>query len=239
MSNNRYKILIVEDDRHIASLLSNLAEAGGYQALCAKNCAEGLLMFSSHLPDLVLLDLGLPDQDGSEIIRSVRERSGVPIIVLSARSDEQEKVAVTYRLKMLIRAAVEATLDYEQYGNPAEVSVTFTDNEKIRTLNKKFRGIDRSTDVLSFPLFDYTGEQEEPPVDEFIGMLGDIVISLEQAEKQAAEYGHSFEREAAFLAVHSMLHLLGYDHESGEEDEADMRRRQSEILEKMGLGIEK
>ena len=93
MSNNRYKILIVEDDRHIASLLSNLAEAGGYQALCAKNCAEGLLMFSSHLPDLVLLDLGLPDQDGSEIIRSVRERSGVPIIVLSARSDEQEKVA--------------------------------------------------------------------------------------------------------------------------------------------------
>lgn len=93
MSNNRYKILIVEDDRHIASLLSNLAEAGGYQALCAKNCAEGLLMFSSHLPDLILLDLGLPDQDGSEIIRSVRERSGVPIIVLSARSDEQEKVA--------------------------------------------------------------------------------------------------------------------------------------------------
>ena len=153
--------------------------------------------------------------------------------------NEQEAVAVTYRLKMLIRAAVEATLDYEQYGNPVEVSVTFTDNEKIRALNKKFRGVDRATDVLSFPLFDYTGEQEEPPVDEFVGMLGDIVISLEQAEKQAAEYGHGFEREAAFLAVHSMLHLLGYDHETGEEDEADMRRRQSEILANMGLEVAK
>ena len=153
--------------------------------------------------------------------------------------NDQEKLPVTYRLKMLIRAAVEATLDYEQYGNPAEVSVTFTDTEKIRALNRKFRGIDRPTDVLSFPLFDYTGEQEEPPVDELVGMLGDIVISLEQAGKQAEEYGHGFEREAAFLCVHSMLHLLGYDHETGEEDEADMRRRQSEILSRMGLGVGK
>ena len=153
--------------------------------------------------------------------------------------NDQEIVPVTYRLKMLIRAAVEATLDYEQYGNPVEVSVTFTDNEKIRALNQKFRGVDRATDVLSFPLFDYTGEQEEPPVDEFVGMLGDVVISLEQAKKQAEEYGHGFEREAAFLTVHSMLHLLGYDHETGEEDEADMRRRQSEILERMGLGVSK
>ena len=72
--------------------------------------------------------------------------------------NEQEKVPVTYRLKMLIRKAVEATLDYEQYQNPAEVSVTFTDNEKIRKLNQQFRNVDRPTDVLSFPLFDYTGE---------------------------------------------------------------------------------
>ncbi len=152
--------------------------------------------------------------------------------------NEQEAVTVTYRLKMLVRAAVEATLDYEQYQNPVEVSVTFTDNEKIRALNKKFRGIDRSTDVLSFPLFDYTGEQDEPPVDELMGMLGDIVISLEQAKLQAEKYGHGFEREAAFLCVHSMLHLLGYDHETGEEDEADMRRRQSAILANMGLEVE-
>ena len=74
-------------------------------------------------------------------------------------------------------------------------------------------------------------------VDELVGMLGDVVISLEQAKLQAEEYGHGFEREAAFLCVHSMLHLLGYDHETGEEDEADMRRRQREILTGMGLGI--
>lgn len=151
--------------------------------------------------------------------------------------NDQEKLPVTYRLKMLVRAAVAATLDYEQYQNPVEVSVTFTDNEKIRELNRKFRGIDRATDVLSFPLFDYEGQTDEPPVDELLGMLGDIVISLEQAKKQAEEYGHSFEREAAFLCVHSMLHLLGYDHETSKEDDADMRRRQSEILARMGLAI--
>lgn len=152
--------------------------------------------------------------------------------------NDQEALPVTYRLKMLVRAAVAATLDYEQYENPIEVSVTFTDNEKIRELNRKFRGIDRATDVLSFPLFDFEGETDEPPVDELLGMLGDIVLSLEQAKKQAEEYGHSFEREAAFLTVHSMLHLLGYDHETSKEDEADMRRRQSEILERMGLSVQ-
>lgn len=151
--------------------------------------------------------------------------------------NRQELLPLSYKLKMLVRRAVETTLDYEQYENPIEVSVTFTDNEGIRELNRKFRNIDRPTDVLSFPLFDYTGESEEPPVDEFVGMLGDIVISLEQAKKQAEEFGHSFEREAAFLAVHSMLHLLGYDHEAGGDEEADMRRRQREILDRMGLSL--
>ena len=152
--------------------------------------------------------------------------------------NSQSAIPITYHLKMLVRAAIEATLDYEQYGNAVEVSVTFTDDEGIRKLNRQFRNIDRSTDVLSFPLFDYEGAEDEPPVDEFMGMLGDIVISLETAKRQAAEYGHSFERETAFLCVHSMLHLLGYDHETGEEDEADMRRRQTEILEGMGLSVQ-
>ncbi len=152
-------------------------------------------------------------------------------------ANEQDKIPLRYSLKMLVRRAVEATLDYEQFGNPCEVSVTFTDNEKIHALNKKFRGVDRPTDVLSFPLFDYEGVSEEPPVDELMGMLGDIVLSLEQAQAQAEEYGHRFEREVAFLCVHSMLHLLGYDHETGEEDEADMRRRQSEIMDIMGLSV--
>ncbi len=151
--------------------------------------------------------------------------------------NKQERCPVTYKLKMLIREAVETTLDYEQYQNPCEVSITFTDNEGIRELNKKFRSIDRSTDVLSFPLFDYEGEGDEPPFDELLGMLGDIVLSLEQAQIQALESAHSFEREAAFLCVHSMLHLLGYDHEASDEDDADMRRRQREIMEIMGLAV--
>ncbi len=151
--------------------------------------------------------------------------------------NHQEKILLTYRLKMLVRAAVEATLDYEQYGNPCEVSVTFTDNKEIHELNKKFRNVDKPTDVLSFPLFDYEGEGEEPPVDEMLGMLGDIVLSLEQAEAQAEEFGHSFEREVAFLTVHSMLHLLGYDHETSEEDDEDMRRRQTVIVASLGLGV--
>ena len=149
----------------------------------------------------------------------------------------QEALTVSYKLKMLVRRAIEATLAYEQFGNACEVSVTFTDNEGIHELNKKFRGVDRPTDVLSFPLFDYEGESEEPPVDELFGMLGDIVLSLEQAKRQADEYGHSFEREVAFLTVHSMLHLLGYDHETGEEDEAEMRQKQTAIMEIMGLAV--
>ncbi len=149
----------------------------------------------------------------------------------------QEVVPLTYKLKMLVRRAVEETLDYEQYGNPCEVSITFTDNASIHELNRKFRGVDRPTDVLSFPLFDYEGESEEPPVDELMGMLGDVVLSLEQAVKQAEEYGHTLEREVAFLTVHSMLHLLGYDHETGEADEADMRARQSAVMERMGLAV--
>ena len=112
----------------------------------------------------------------------------------------------------------------------------FTDNVGIRRLNAEYRNIDSATDVLSFPLVDFEGG-EEPPTDEPELMLGDIVLSLERAEEQAEEFGHSFEREAAFLCVHSMLHLLGYDHVNGGEEEEDMRRRQREILEQMGLGV--
>ena len=151
--------------------------------------------------------------------------------------NEQNAIPVTYKLKMLIRRAIEETLAYEQYGNDVEVSVTLTDGEGIRDLNLRFRGIDAPTDVLSFPLFDFEGETDEPPVDEIQNMLGDIVLNLERTTAQAEEFGHSFEREAAFLTVHSMLHLLGYDHETGEEDEADMRARQRDIMERMGLAV--
>jgi len=149
----------------------------------------------------------------------------------------QDKLPVTYNLKMLIREAVEATLDFEDFQNACEVSVTFTDNEGIHELNKKYRGVDKPTDVLSFPLFDYEGENEEPPIDEILNNLGDIVISLEKASEQAEEYGHSFKRETAFLCVHSMLHLLGYDHERSDEEDLEMRAKQTEIMRIMGLEV--
>ena len=150
--------------------------------------------------------------------------------------NDQEKSAITYKLKRLIRMSVEATLAYEEIDRDLEVSVTFTDDEGIRRLNRTYRKIDRATDVLSFPLCDFEGEGDVMS-DELCDMLGDIVLSLERAAAQAEEFGHSFEREVAFLTVHSMLHLLGYDHETSEADELDMRRRQTEIMEMLGLAV--
>lgn len=150
--------------------------------------------------------------------------------------NDQTIFEITYKQKILIRRAIEATLDYESFNNNAEISITFTDNDGIQRLNRDFRGLDRPTDVLSFPLTDYEAI-DTPLADELCGSLGDVVLSLERAREQAEEYGHSLDREIAFLTVHSMLHLLGYDHETGEEDELDMRRRQSEILKNIGLDI--
>lgn len=151
--------------------------------------------------------------------------------------NNQEKHSIHYNLKMLIRHTILETLDYEGMENDAEVSVTFVDDEGIRELNKRFRNLDKPTDVLSFPLLDYEGESEEPFFDELCHNLGDIVISLERAMAQANEFGHSFEREVAFLTAHSMLHLLGYDHELSDEDDADMRARQNDIMERLGLSV--
>ncbi len=151
--------------------------------------------------------------------------------------NDQTKHSIHYKLQMLIRRTILETLDYEGMENDVEVSVTFVDDEGIRTLNKKFRNMDKPTDVLSFPLLDYEGESEEPFFDELCHNLGDIVISLERAIAQANEFGHSFEREVAFLTAHSMLHLLGYDHELSEEDDADMRKRQNDIMDRLGLSV--
>ena len=140
----------------------------------------------------------------------------------------QESERVTYALKMLVRRSILATLEYEGKNGHSEVSVTFTDNEGIRAINREYRQIDAPTDVLSFPLFEEA---------EGTRMLGDIVLSLEKCRAQAEEFGHSFERECAFLTVHSTLHLLGYDHVNSEEEETDMRARQTAIVEKMGLGV--
>ena len=151
-------------------------------------------------------------------------------------TDSQDKLAVDRALRGLIRRAITATLKYEGFPYEAELSVTLTDNEEIRTLNREYRNIDRATDVLSFPLYE-DGEIDEADAmsGEPIG-LGDIVISLERAKAQAEEYGHSFERETAFLCVHSVLHLLGYDHERGQAEEKDMFERQENVLKQMKLG---
>lgn len=145
----------------------------------------------------------------------------------------QDKFPVGFQLKALLRRTVRATLKYEGIKNKTEVSVTFADDESIRKLNAEYRNLDRPTDVLSFPIEDDVEAADERQVL----MLGDIVISLERAAVQAEEYGHSFKREVAFLCAHSMLHLLGYDHELGEEQDVDMRRRQREIMKIMRLEV--
>ena len=150
--------------------------------------------------------------------------------------NSQGKYPVRYAWKMLVRRSIEAALAFEGITAPCEVSVTFTDNEQIHALNLQYREVDRPTDVLSFPLMDFSGESEEPVADEPVVSLGDIVISLEKAQEQADEYGHSFEREVAFLTVHSMLHLLGYDHME-EDEERDMRARQRDVMELLGLTV--
>ncbi|MBR6514018.1 MAG: rRNA maturation RNase YbeY [Clostridia bacterium] len=142
--------------------------------------------------------------------------------------NEQDIITVTPELKRLMVNAVAKSLKYEEFPDKCEVSITLVDNEEIHALNLEYRGVDRPTDVLSFPIFDE---------DDMGGktILGDIVLSLERATEQAAQYGHSFEREVAFLTVHSMLHLLGYDHEEGKAAESEMFSRQEAILLKMGL----
>ena len=154
--------------------------------------------------------------------------------------NDQKKEPITPAARALVRRAVCAALAYEAFAFPAEVSVTFVDDDTIRELNREYRGKDKPTDVLSFPLYDgeddalplpphEDGDEEAEPV-----ALGDIVISAERARAQSVEYGHSFERELAFLAVHSTLHLLGYDHERSEEEDAEQCRRQEEILASIG-----
>lgn len=147
-------------------------------------------------------------------------------------TDSQDKIEVTRALMGLVRRAVGKALKFEEVPFSAELSVTFTDNEEIKRLNSEYRNIDKETDVLSFPLYD-AGEISF--IEDKRAALGDIVISLEKAKTQAEEYGHSFEREVAFLTVHSVLHLLGYDHEASEDAEIEMFARQEEILKKMKL----
>lgn len=145
--------------------------------------------------------------------------------------NRQRRFQVTKELKELVIKCVTVSLECEKFDEVCTVDVTFVSNRKIREYNKQFRNIDRETDVLSFPL---GGDVFETDPDTDAVLLGDIVISLEKAAQQCAEYGHSYEREVGFLTVHSMLHLLGYDHI--DEAEGDiMRAHEKKILNKIGL----
>lgn len=148
-------------------------------------------------------------------------------------SNEQDKLDPPQDIEKLIEDCTAAALEEEGIDDTAEVSVTFVDNEGIRALNNEHRGIDRETDVLSFPLGDDDGYEIDPDNDAI--MLGDIVISLERAAQQAKEYGHSYRREVAFLITHSLFHLLGYDHVNSEEEEKLMFGKQEKVLDKLGI----
>ena len=144
--------------------------------------------------------------------------------------DEQEIYEIRVAMKAIVRKAIFNTLVYEGFDKDVEVSVTFTDNEKIKELNSKYRNKDSATDVLSFPMFDSTDDMTYMDTIP----LGDVVISLEKAKEQAHNFYHGSYHELAFLSIHSTLHLLGYDHETSPEDEKDMFRRQKEIMEIIG-----
>ena len=147
--------------------------------------------------------------------------------------DDQHQVKIPVGVRLLIRRCCQAVLTTENFGHDTEVSVSFVDNKEIRKLNNIYRQKDSETDVLSFPLSE--GEKLETNPETGFVVLGDIVISMEMAVKQAKMYGHVLEREIAFLTVHSMLHLLGYDHETSSLEQRKMREKEESVLEKLGF----
>lgn len=154
----------------------------------------------------------------------------MPVLI----SNEQDKVPVTEKLEALIEQVAALALEREDASPDSEISLTLTDDEGIRTLNRDYRRLDQPTDVLSFPLLEEAGDEPSVVGDEQDYLLGDIVISLERAVIQAGEYGHSLEREVGFLFIHGLLHLLGYDHDTP-EGESDMREREEATLQAFGL----
>ncbi len=147
--------------------------------------------------------------------------------------NQQKEVKIPTGLRMLVRRCCNAVLRLEKFDAPAEISVTFVDNEQIQELNKKYRNKDVPTDVLSFPM----GENGVYDTNHSTGakVLGDIVLSMEKAVEQADRYAHSLEREVGYLTAHSVLHLLGYDHEQGGMDRVRMREKEEQVMTQLGL----
>lgn len=158
-------------------------------------------------------------------------------ITVSSETDEP----LTDAKKAWIRKIIRTVLRAEGVAVPCEINVLLTDDKGIKKLNRAMRGINKATDVLSFPMFDY--KPGHPPkslknADDATGLtpLGDMAISMEHVRAQAKEYGHSEKRELSYLAVHSALHLLGYDHMDEGRMKKQMRRREEAILAILGVG---
>ena len=152
-------------------------------------------------------------------------------------TDRQKKIKLPTGTRLLIRKACIATLKEENFSDPAEIEVTLVNDEEIHKINAQFRNIDAATDVLSFPL-GIDGNYDTNP-ETGAKMLGDVMISVEHAFAQADLYGHGLEREIAYLTVHSVLHLLGYDHVNGGLEQTIMREKEELILDELGLAITK
>ena len=148
-------------------------------------------------------------------------------------TNDQKAVKIPAGLRLMLRRCCTAVLRMEHFEGDAEVNITFTEDEKIREMNNRFRQKDAATDVLSVPLGE-NGQYDLNP-DTGCKQLGDIVISVEHAVAQAAEFGHTFDREMGYLTVHSMLHLLGYDHVNGGLEKTIMREKEEEALARLGL----
>ena len=147
--------------------------------------------------------------------------------------NQQKAVKIPPGIRLLMRRCCHAVLAMEHFEGSAQVDISLVDDEEIRTINREHRKVDAITDVLSFPLGE-NGKYDQDPVTGAY-MLGDIVISMERAQEQAAQYGHTLQREVAFLTVHSMLHLLGYDHVDGGLEAVRMREREEAVLTSVGL----
>ncbi len=141
--------------------------------------------------------------------------------------NRQDKIKVGVGLENIIESVIDECLSVEEMSKDVEVSVSFVDNNEIRELNRDYRNVDASTDVLSFPM----NEDFEEPLSK---ILGDIVISLERALEQSVEYGHTIEREVAYLTAHSMFHLLGYDHMT-DEDKILMREKEKQVMKNLKI----
>lgn len=157
----------------------------------------------------------------------------------------QKKISLNKDFDCLINKVVRFVLEFEGVNIDSEISILFVDNREIKSINSKQRGINKETDCLSFPMLEFDNKKvfrdiysnfefKEYELDDGKLLLGDIVISMEMASLQSVEFGHSFEREVCYLIIHSLLHLLGYDH-MDEEDKRVMRSREKEIIRNLKI----